>query len=226
MKNHIIFDLDGTLVDSAADLAGAVNHTLKTIGRETFSEETIHHWVGNGVAVLVKRALSGSKEISDDINDNLFEEAREIFMDFYSKNLCVKGKLFEGVFETLTELSKNYTLTIVTNKPYDFVLPILETLKIDSLIKKYLGGDSLKKKKPDPMPLEFICKKLGFKVEESVMVGDSKNDILSAKSAGMDSIGVSYGYNYGEDISIYKPEFIIDRFSEILTIMKENSWEK
>ena len=222
MKNKklILFDLDGTLIDSVPDLANAVNHTLKEIGYKTYSEDTIRQWVGNGASTLVKRALLGSKDINQDIYDSLFEKSLSIFLDFYSKNLCVKTLAYPNVINTLKELKQSgYILTIVTNKPYDFIQPIIKSLDIEELFKIYIGAGSLDVKKPDSAPLLYICEKLNISVEQSVMVGDSKNDIIAANSASMDSIGVTYGYNYGEDIGVYNPTFIIDDFKEIKNIL-------
>jgi len=215
-KKLIIFDLDGTLINSSPDLELAINHMLSTIGRETFSTDTIHYWVGNGAQILVKRALSGSSEIDENINPELFEKALKIFFDFYSKNLVVKTVTYPHVKETLKHLKKDYTLAIVTNKPFDFVKPILEALELTDLFELILGGDSLEEKKPHPLPLLHVCETLGFTIEESVMVGDSKNDILAANACNMQSIGLTYGYNYGEAISIYNPDAVFDDFSDIL----------
>ena len=216
-KELIIFDLDGTLIDSVPDLASAVNHMLKTLDREPFEEETIRYWVGNGAQVLVKRALSGSSNINEDLNEALFHKALDIFLAFYGQHLSNATKTYPHVPATLRALkSEGYRLAIVTNKPYDFVGPILEGLRLDDLFELILGGDSLEKKKPDPSPLLHVCETLNIPLEASVMVGDSKNDILAANAAGMQSIGVTYGYNYGEDIGVYDPSIIINDFSELL----------
>ncbi len=216
-KKVIIFDLDGTLIDSAPDLALAVNHMLKELNRATFSEDIIRTWVGNGAEVLVNRALSGSEDIDENLDLKLSKDALGIFLDFYSQNLAVLTSTYPKVDITLKGLKDaGYILVIVTNKPYDFIKPILDGLGLDNLFDFYLGGDSLLKKKPDPLPLLFVCEKLNVSVDECVMVGDSKNDILAAKGAKMQSIGLSYGYNYGEDIGIFKPDFVFDDFSSIL----------
>ncbi len=216
-KKVIIFDLDGTLIDSAPDLALAINHMLKVLNRATFSEDIIRSWVGNGAEVLVKRALSSSFNIDKNLDVDLYKDALGIFLDFYSQNLTVFTSTYPKVIPTLKTLKDaGYVLVIVTNKPYDFIEPILESLGLVSLFDFYLGGDSLKKKKPDPLPLIYVCQKLDVKVDECVMVGDSKNDILAAKSAKMQSIGLSYGYNYDEDIGYYEPDLVCDEFSSIL----------
>jgi len=91
----------------------------------------------------------------------------------------------------------------------------LEGLRLDGLFDFWLGGDSLDKKKPDPLPLLHVCEHMNVSIDQCVMVGDSKNDLLAANTCGMQSVGVTYGYNYGEDIGIYNPTFIIDDFSEL-----------
>jgi phosphoglycolate phosphatase len=220
-KKHIIFDLDGTLIDSGPDLAEAVNVMLESLGRERFSLETIHEWVGNGAQTLVKRALLGRAEVDEEINGELFENALETFLSYYEQNVCVKTVTYPHVIAALQALrQKGYKLSIVTNKPYKFIQPILESFEIEELFDLYLGGDSLPQKKPDPTPLLHICKELSVSVEESIMVGDSKNDILAAGACGMESIGVSYGYNYGEDISLYNPTLVVNQFDKILEVVE------
>jgi len=216
-KTLLIFDLDGTLINSALDLAVAVNYMLETLELETFSEETIHGWVGNGALMLVQRALSGNRTIDKNLDDRYVEYALKIFLDFYEANLCVVTKPYAHVVSTLHTLKeKGYTLAIVTNKPFKFVEPILNKLGLDGLFELILGGDSLEKKKPDSMPLLHVCKNLDVSTSDSVMIGDSKNDILAANACGMDSVGITYGYNYGENIELHKPSVVIDNFNEIL----------
>ena len=215
-KKLLIFDLDGTLINSALDLALAVNYMLTQLEQKTFSDEIIHGWVGNGALTLVKRALSGSRTVNDSLDDAYVEEALKIFLDYYEKNLCNATVPYPHVITTLKSLKETYTLAIVTNKPFAFVAPILKTLEMDNLFALILGGDSLAKKKPDPLPLQHVCKTLNIDIEDSVMIGDSKNDILAANACAMDSVGVTYGYNYGEDFNVHKPSVIIDDFSKLL----------
>jgi len=218
-KKLLIFDLDGTLINSALDLALAVNYMLETIKRDTFSEDIIHGWVGNGALTLVKRALSGSRTVDNGLDEVHVQKALKIFLDYYEKNLCNATVPYPHVINTLKTLKENYTLAIVTNKPFAFVEPILKSLEMDGLFALILGGDSLEEKKPHPMPLLHVCEKLSVSVEASVMIGDSKNDILAATACNMHSVGVTYGYNYGEEIGIHKPTVIIDDFSELLELL-------
>lgn len=215
--NTLLFDLDGTLVDSVPDLALSVNQTLVELGLEPFSQEVIRGWVGNGVNVLMQRALSGNTEISKNLENNLIEQALNIFYQTYQTHNCIETRLYENVLETLTNLkNRGYRLAIITNKPERFISPIINGLALNNLFELIIGGDTLEKCKPDPLPLNYACQQLAVNVEQCVMIGDSKNDILAAKAAKMQSIALTYGYNYGEDISIYQPELIIDNFVDLL----------
>ena len=221
-KELLLFDLDGTLIDSSADLAESINFMLKKLQKDTYSKAEIDTWVGNGAQTLVKRALSGSKDIDTSIfTQEFFQKALLIFLDHYKENVCVHTSLYPQVYETLKKLYElNYMLVIITNKPYEFVAPILEKLNIFNFFRMYLGGDSLEFKKPHPQPLLHVCEKFHMVLDNVVMIGDSKNDILAAKSAGIQSVAVSYGYNYGEDISKYNPDYIIENFGEIISILE------
>jgi len=219
-KKVIIFDLDGTLIDSAPDLALAVNHMLTSVHHANFDEATIDGWVGNGASILVQRALSGSRTIDENLDSDFVEKALDTFLKFYALNLCVRTRLYPNVRSTLQLLkSKGYRLAIVTNKPFDFIEPILKGLELIELFEYFIGGDSLAEKKPSPLPLLHVCERFNLSVEECVMIGDSKNDILAGNACGMQTIGVTYGYNYGENIEAYNPSFVFDDFGEILTLL-------
>lgn len=216
-KKVIIFDLDGTLIDSSPDLALAINHMLTTLNRNTFTTDSIHDWVGNGAEMLVKRALSGEREIDENLDTELISQALAIFLDFYAKNLAVETVPYPHVLQTLHKLKEyEYRLAIVTNKPFEFVEPILKRLKLKDFFELHLGGNSLKERKPHPMPLLHVCNALGVTIEESIMVGDSKNDILAANACNMQSIGLTYGYNYGENINLHNPSVVFDNFADII----------
>lgn len=219
-KEVILFDLDGTLIDSAPDLASAVNYMLSCLKRPIFSEDTIRSWVGNGAQVLVQRGLSGQSEIDEKLDEGLITQSLQIFLDFYKKNLCINTQLYPSVRASLKVLkAQGYRLALVTNKPFALIKPILERLELTDLFSIVLGGDSLAKRKPDALPLLHVCQELQVNVEQCVMVGDSKNDILAAKAANMHSIGLTYGYNYGEDIGLHKPEFVCSDFSDIVATL-------
>jgi len=226
-KKAVLFDLDGTLIDSAPDLALAINHMLTSIGREEISPAIIRSWVGNGASILVQRGLSGQTEIDENLDPELLEKSLAIFLDFYAKNLCVATVTYPHVRSSLKILkAKGYQLAIVTNKPYDLIQPILDGLELNGLFELLVGGDTLEKRKPDPLPLHYACEKLGVTVEQCVMVGDSKNDVLAANAANMQSIGLSYGYNYGEDINEHNPDISFDDFADIIATLSDiNEYE-
>ncbi|GAB6045859.1 phosphoglycolate phosphatase [Caminibacter profundus] len=213
----VFFDLDGTLIDSAEDLANSINFMLKSIGKNPYDIELIKTWVGNGATMLVKRALSGSFEIGY-IDENEFKKALNIFMEHYKNNLCIKTQMYPGVKETLDKL-KAKKLAIITNKPFKFVTPILKEFKIDGYFDLILGGDSLDEKKPSKKPLLFACEKLNVSPSDTIMVGDSKNDIFAAKRAGIKSIAITHGYSQGEDIKGLDADFVVDDIREILKVI-------
>jgi len=223
-KKAILFDLDGTLIDSAPDLALAINHMLTTLNRETFSDDLIRSWVGNGAQVIVKRGLSGKADFDENIDPALFEKALAIFLTFYAQNLCVDTVTYPNVRATLKILkAQGYRLVIVTNKPFDFIEPILVGLELTGLFELCLGGDSLPERKPSPLPLLHVCEQLSLSVDQCVMVGDSKNDILAANAANMQSIGLTYGYNYGEDIGEHQPDVVFSDFADIIATFAVNN---
>lgn len=219
-KALLIFDLDGTLIDSVPDLANAINLMLQDLGRATFSESTIRHWVGNGAKVLVERALSGSTQVSSALSPELVEQALATFFVHYRVHACQQTTAYAGVDEGLAKLkSAGYTLAIVTNKPYEFVPSIIEAMGWQTLFSLMLGGDSLPVKKPDPTPLTTVCQRLQFSAAQSYMIGDSKNDILAGQNAGIDTLGLSYGYNYGQDIRASNPTQAFDSFRELVDFL-------
>ena len=214
-KELIIFDFDGTLIDSVPDLTLAINKMLSYYKLKPLTIEEATPFIGNGVKILVERALKHALPTVK-VTKELFDKALEIYSSAYREALCVETYLYPGVLETLKYLhNKEYTLAICTNKPIEFIEPILDELSIKQFFKYWIGGDSLPDKKPDGAPLLHIAAKMNIDVKKCVMIGDSKNDILAAQNAGMESIGVSYGYNYNEHISDYNPTKVVDNFAEL-----------
>ncbi|MDD2474527.1 MAG: phosphoglycolate phosphatase [Dysgonamonadaceae bacterium] len=214
-KELFIFDFDGTLIDSIPDLTQAINSVLSHYGMKPLTIVEVAPFVGNGAKKLVERALKHALQPKE-VTDKLFNEAFKLFFSAYRKDVCVKTYLYPGVLETLQYLdNKGYEMTICTNKPMEFIEPILEKLSIKQYFTFWIGGDSLLQKKPDGAPLLYLVEKMNKNVDKCIMVGDSKNDILAAINAGMESIGVSYGYNYNEHIAVYNPTKVVDNFDEL-----------
>lgn len=211
----VMFDLDGTLIDSVPDLALAVDAMLQDLGRKKAGQSAVRQWVGNGAVMLVKRALS-DKMIPDHIDEALFQKAHQLFLDHYQKISGRHSKLYPHVCDTLKELRKTHTyLAVITNKPKQFTPALLKSHDLPNF-DLVMCGDSLAEKKPHPAPLLHCMEKLGCSAEETIMIGDSVSDIKAAQAAGVPVICLSYGYNQGEDLSSYQPNALIDNFNELL----------
>lgn len=228
----VAFDLDGTLVDSAPGLTAAVDNALYALELPMAGEERVVTWIGNGADVLIQRALTwarqeratlraaqGKPSVDHDDIPQAEQQAilRKLFDRYYGEVAEEGSFLFPAVADTLGALhAKGLPLALVTNKPTPFVAPILSSLDIAKYFTVVIGGDDVKNKKPHPEPLLMVVEKLGLAPAELLFVGDSRNDIQAAKAAGCCSIGLTYGYNYGEPISLSEPDYIFDQFNELL----------
>ena len=217
-KQLLIFDFDGTLIDSVPDLADATNAMLTTLGKTPYPIETIRNWVGNGSKVLVERALVGKIEVLEgELTVEEADHAEQVFFDAYKNLSGSKTVAYPDVDSGLKKLkSAGFTLALVTNKPIRFVPKILQSFGWQDLFSEVLGGDSLAQKKPDPTPLLHVCEALNVASTQAVMIGDSRNDILAGQNANMDTLGLSYGYNYGQDIRELNPTAAFDDFSALV----------
>ncbi|SIO17959.1 phosphoglycolate phosphatase [Salinivibrio sp. ES.052] len=213
---YIAFDLDGTLVDSVPDLTQALQMMLADLEMPTVTVAEVTGWIGNGADIMIRRALSRHHDHDPSLDAALVAKARARFNYHYEHNGHEKTVLYSGVKETLTTLhQQGYQLGVVTNKPYAFVPAILEDLGLASLFSDVIGGDSLSTSKPDPEGLHLLRDKHALTNAQMLMVGDSKNDILAAHNAGIASVGLTYGYNYGEPISDSQPSYVLDHFSAL-----------
>jgi phosphoglycolate phosphatase len=205
----VMFDLDGTLVDSVPDLAVAVDKMLTELGREPAGIEAVRIWIGNGAKVLVRRALAGGLE-HDHIDDAEAARALELFMAHYGDSHALTT-LYPGVVETLKWLhKKRVKMALITNKPEQFVAPLLDELGLGRFFKWIIGGDTLPQQKPDPAALLFVMKMANARPRHALFVGDSRSDVLAAKAAGVACVAMSYGYNHGRPISEESPTLVID----------------
>jgi phosphoglycolate phosphatase len=215
----ILIDVDGTLVDSVPDLAYCVDEMMQRLGRPVHGEDKVRDWVGNGVERLVRRALVGQLEGEPD--DAEFERAYPMFLDLYAQNTSQRSLLYPGVREGLDYLkAKGYRLGCVTNKAAQFTLPLLRDLGIHDDFEIIIAGDTLAKKKPDPLPLLHAAEQLGVAPADALMVGDSQSDVKAARAAGFQIVCMSYGYNHGEDIRSYHPDAVIDSLIEIRALLE------
>jgi len=214
----VLIDVDGTLVDSVPDLAYCVDEMMKQLDMPVYGEDKVRNWVGNGVERLTRRALIG--QLDGEPDDALFEKAYPIFLDLYDKNVCERSCLYEGVREAMDFLkTQDVKIGCVTNKNAQFTLPILEKLGVKDDFEIIICGDTLDKKKPDPLPLLYAAEQMGVTAAQSLMLGDSMSDVKAARAAGFDIICMSYGYNHGEDIRDYNPDAVVDSMAEVKNII-------
>lgn len=214
----VLFDLDGTLVDSAPDLAYSMDATMAEIGLSPRGEAKIRQWIGNGIERTLKRAIINDMHGEPDAG--LFSKALPIFMEIYAENSVRQSYFYDGVLEGLDYLKKNnYKIGCVTNKQAKFTHILLKALGIFDDFGIVISGDTLPKKKPDPLPLLHAAEHFAVRPEHALMVGDSMNDVNAARAAGFKILCVSYGYNHGRDIREAKPDAVVDSLAELPALM-------
>ncbi|MCQ4316667.1 phosphoglycolate phosphatase [Stutzerimonas zhaodongensis] len=210
-----MFDLDGTLLDSVPDLAAAVDKMLMLLGRQPVGVAQVRDWVGNGSRVLVRRALAGQLQ-HDDVADELADEALALFMQAYSGGHELTS-VYPGVRECLDWLrERDVKLAIITNKPSQFIEPLLEEKGLTGYFQWLVGGDTLPQQKPDPAALLWVMDQAGVEPGASLFVGDSRNDVRAAKAAAVACVALSYGYNHGEPIANEEPSLVLDDLRELV----------
>jgi len=210
----VLSDLDGTMIDSVPDLSYAVDTMMQQLGLPACGEAKVRHWVGNGVERLVKRALVG--QLQGEPETALYERALPLFKEIYGECNGKHSVLYPDVLDGLNWIkSQGYTLACITNKAEQFTVPLLKSLYIHDMFELILSGDSLPQKKPDPAPLLHAARFFDAEPHDSLMLGDSVNDVQAARAARFHIICVSYGYNHGEDIRDAQPDAVIDSFREL-----------
>ncbi len=203
----IVYDFDGTLVDTLDDIALSVNLTLQELGHPRLDKETIKTCVGNGVVMLMTRALNGSK--TQDI-----DHAVRLFRKHYADHLMDNSVFYPHCLETI-EFFSDRKQAICSNKPEDFVRKILAALNCLHPFSSIIGGDSFKTRKPDPEGLNHLLAEHRVSPDEVVMVGDSAVDIKTGKNARVQTCAVTYGMGNMQEIKTLKPNWTIDSISEL-----------
>ncbi|MCQ4254916.1 phosphoglycolate phosphatase [Stutzerimonas stutzeri] len=211
----VMFDLDGTLMDSVPDLTAAVDKMLMLLGREPAGIARVRDWVGNGSRVLVRRALAGGLE-HEGVSDEFADEALALFMQAYSGGHELTT-VYLGVRECLDWLrEREVKLAIITNKPAQFIEPLLEEKGLAGYFDWLVGGDTLPQQKPDPAALFWVMDKASVAPGQSLFVGDSRNDVRAAKAATVRCVALTYGYNHGEPIADEQPALVLDDLRELV----------
>ena len=210
----VLIDVDGTLVDSVPDLAFCVDEMMKQLDLPARGEAKVREWVGNGVERLVRRALVD--KLDGEPEQKLFEQAYPLFLELYADNTCQRSHLYPGVLEGLAYLQQaEIKLGCVTNKAACFTEPLLKELAIDEYFAIVISGDTLEKKKPDPLPLLHAAEFFQVAPEQALMIGDSVSDVKAARAAGFQIACMTYGYNHGVDIRDSSPDAVMDSMAEL-----------
>ena len=214
----VAFDLDGTLVDSATDIARAVCRMTEELGLPPPDIDTVRTWVGDGVRMLLKRALGVERDSEPPAG--LYQRAFDAFCRAYHENLALESRLYAGALETLRLLQeRDFALACITNKSSEFTTPLLDALEIHQYFGLVLSGDSLAQRKPHPLPLLHAALHLGVRPTQACMVGDSKNDLLAARAANFMAIGVRYGY--GGDLAGVGADALLDSLTELPPLLMQ-----
>jgi len=203
----LIFDLDGTLIDSKLDLASSINAMLEHMGRTPLPFETIFGFVGGGAPVLVRRSLG------EGATDAEADQALAFFLSYYRAHMLDNTVTYPGVREGL-KLLENLPMAVLTNKPVRFSCAILDGLGLSSYFRYVYGGNSFEKKKPDPMGVGILLRDLAASPAEAMMVGDSNVDVQTARNAGIWACGVSYGLGT-EGLRANPPDIMLDSLTEL-----------
>ena len=215
----VMYDLDGTLVDSVPDLAIAVDCMLNDLKRPAAGEKKVRLWVGNGIPSLVKRALADDMagDQPGQVEEQLFQKAYGLFKQHYDREVGLHSHLYPGVRQFLKTMSeRGIPQVIITNKSELFTDKLLKLMNIHPYFQLFLGGDSLMEKKPHPLPLLHAMEKFGISQEESLMIGDSSNDVKAARAANVAVIALPYGYNHGEPIENANPDLVVETLDQLI----------
>ena len=204
----LIFDLDGTLVDSRLDLANAINAMRSHLGMSLLANERVYTYVGNGAQLLVRRSLG------EDAPDSLFRDGLAFFMQYYAAHDLDFTTLYPGVRDSLDRFRvAGKRMAVLTNKPTPMSRHILEGLGVSGHFFRIFGGDSFEQKKPDPIGVETLIEEAGVDRAHSMMVGDSSVDVATAHNAGIACCGVTYGFQ-PEGLVDPAPELVVDRMEQ------------
>lgn len=203
----LVFDLDGTLIDSKMDLVNSVNATLRELKREALPTDLVASYVGSGAPVLIRRALGGNP------SEEELRRALAFFLVHYEEHKLDHTRLYPGVAETLEQL-KNLPMSVLTNKPVKISVRILEGLGVAQYFRSIYGGNSFETKKPDPLGAKQILNEFNVSAQEAAMVGDSEVDVQTARNARMPSVIVNFGFGIHDRVA-HPADAYIDHFKEL-----------
>jgi len=207
----LIFDLDGTLIDSKQDLIHSVNAMLRELGHGELAEETISGFIGHGAPQLVARALG------DECTERDRQRALQFFLSYYELHKIDSTCAYPGVRETLEKLA-SMPMAVLTNKPVRISVRILDAMGLSKYFRAIYGGNSFETKKPDPLGARTILHELEVEPREALLVGDSEVDVQTARNAGTLAAAVNYGFGV-HDRGVYPADIYLDRFGELAALL-------
>ncbi len=214
-RQLLLFDLDGTLVDSAADIYRAINISLNQLTWPLVTEFQVRQWVGKGASHLCQSVV---ESLFLPHTAEQHQQLLRTFLAVYAAEVCVNSTVYAGVRDCLNGcVAQGLKMACVTNKPQIMAESLLKALQLDVYFELVLGGDALPQRKPHPLPLLHAIQYFGVDAKHTLMIGDSQNDVEAARRAGIDCIVVSYGYNHGEDIRNCAPQQVVDSLAELLS---------
>ena len=213
----LIFDLDGTLIDSRLDLANSVNAARAQFGRGPLPSELIYSYVGNGAPVLMRRAMG------PEADEAQISAALDVFLDYYNRHALDHTKLYPGVLESLGRFRESGAqMAVLTNKPVRISRWIMEGLGVSGYVFQIYGGNSFEHKKPHRVGIDRLREEAGADISDTWMVGDSYVDVQTARNAGVNSCGVSYGFQ-PETFREYPPDLLVDRMEEFAGYLEQRN---
>jgi phosphoglycolate phosphatase len=213
----VIFDLDGTLVDSAPDLMLATNHVLSSLERRPISMDEVRSFVGHGARALIAR---GAAATGDAIDEKTLDFYHAEFLRYYEKNIAVNSVAFPGVINLLKRCAAGgLKMGVCTNKVEGLSVRLLQALSMAKYFGAVVGSDTVNIGKPDAAPYLESVKRLGVPAKDSIMIGDSETDILTARAAGVPVIAVTFGYTQ-KPVATYNPDYLVSHFDEVWDIIQ------
>jgi len=210
----LIFDLDGTLVNTLEDIAASVNYTLSRLNSPLLPLDRVRQYVGDGIEMLMARSLGG--------RDGRFEDAVSLYKEHHRRNLAVRSTLYPSVKETL-EHFKSLPLSVISNKSAEFIGPLLDGLGIGRYFKLIIGADAGLPLKPAPDAVLRILSELRVPKERAAMVGDGTSDVLAGRAAGVLTCAVTYGFRSEDELRKAGPDYVIHELSELKNLFKPES---
>jgi phosphoglycolate phosphatase len=215
----VLIDLDGTLLDTAGEIAASANQMLAQLGRAPLPLAQVVSFVGKGAGVLVQKTLAASDAVEKNLAPLAQDQSKgasELFMKAYAKLNGTMAVPYQGVMQGLEQLrALDLKMACVTNKPSKLAVQLLQQTGMAAFFQYTLGGDQMLRKKPDAWPLVHTCEHFGLRVDQAMMVGDSQNDALSARAAGMKVLLVPYGYTEGENIDAFDCDGIVQTLAQV-----------